>query len=299
MSPNQDNSINDRDEAELEQHENLPPDRASPVDMQVAAQSSWQVPEQLDSVSAASENLDDINSLDESGSTNADILTVESSDDGSNAVQVIDVAQPFFHANEHRKIDSRLHPGWEVVKLFLIPVLILGACVASIAMLGIAQRSGWLQSARNDGESDRVGLTSEETSAATMYMCPMLCVPPTTKPGRCPVCAMELVPVSSGSSRGPSSKIQIDPRSRRVAGIQTVPATMQTLYREVRGVGEITYDESRLKTLSAYIDGRIEELYADYTGMEVKKGDSLALIYSHRSLRGASRIRPHKRIHGD
>ncbi len=38
--------------------------------------------------------------------------------------------------------------------------------------------------------------------------------------------------------------------------------------------------KANLKTLSAYIDGRIEELYADYTGIEVKKGDSLALIYS-------------------
>ncbi len=124
-----------------------------------------------------------------------------------------------------------------------------------------------------------VGMTSEE-GPATSYICPMMCVPPTTKPGRCPVCAMELVPASASSSAGPSSKIQIDPRSRRIAGIQTVTAKSQTLFREVRGVGEVSYDESKLKTLSAYIDGRIEELYADFTGIEVKKGDSLALIYS-------------------
>jgi Cu(I)/Ag(I) efflux system membrane fusion protein len=191
------------------------------------------------------------------------------------------------NANPNHSSSAWLYPIWEVLKLCLVPTLILGACVGSIAILGLAQRSGWLMSASSDGESNRnfeidlndmIGETSEETSA-TSYICPMMCVPPTTKPGRCPVCAMELVP-AAGVSDGPSTKIQIDPRSRRVAGIQTVAAKTETLFREVRGVGEISYDESKLKTLSAYIDGRIEELYADYTGIEVKQGDSLALIYS-------------------
>ncbi len=166
----------------------------------------------------------------------------------------------------------------ELLRVFSIPALILAAFVVGIALLGVAQRAGWIQSASGDGDSSAVGTTSEESDVS--YICPMMCVPPTGKPGRCPVCAMELVPASASSSSGPSSEIQIDPRSRRVAGIKTVPAKSETLSREVRGVGEISYDESKLKTLSAYIDGRIEELYADYTGIEVKKGDSLAMIYS-------------------
>ena len=182
--------------------------------------------------------------------------------------------------NGNRSMGSWLTPMWEVMKLVLIPVSIVAACVISILILGIAQRSGWITSASGGGggESGAVGTTSDE--AATSYICPMMCVPPTSNPGRCPVCAMELVPAASGSSNGPSSTIEIDPRSRRVSGIETVVAKSDTLFREVRGVGEISYDESKLKTLSAYIDGRIEELYADYTGIEVKKGDSLALLYS-------------------
>ena len=57
-------------------------------------------------------------------------------------------------------------------------------------------------------------------------------------------------------------------------------ATLQTLSREVSSVGEIKYDETQQKTLAAYIDGRIDELKADYTGVEVKKGESLGLLYS-------------------
>jgi RND family efflux transporter MFP subunit len=197
----------------------------------------------------------------------------------TSSVQIVDNSESGTATNRPQQRGSWFAPVWEVLKLFLIPALILSAFVLCIALLGVAQRSGWINSANGGGDANMVGSTSEEASS-TSYICPMMCVPPTTKPGRCPVCAMELVPAAAGSSDGPSTKIQIDPRSRRVAGIQTVVAKTETLFREVRGVGEISYDESKLKTLSAYIDGRIEELYADYTGVEVKKGDSLALIYS-------------------
>ncbi|MEZ6096110.1 MAG: efflux RND transporter periplasmic adaptor subunit [Pirellulaceae bacterium] len=126
-------------------------------------------------------------------------------------------------------------------------------------------------------EESQVGKTSVELDVS--YICPMMCVPPTTKPGRCPVCGMELVPAAAGAGES-STTIQIDPRSRRVAGIETVAATTETFHRNIRSVGQITYDETRLKTLSAYIDGRVEELYADYTGVHVDSGETLALLYS-------------------
>ncbi len=194
-------------------------------------------------------------------------------------VEVTDHFQSMAPTRENHMSGSWLAPVWEILKLLLIPASILSAFAVGIILLGVAQRSGWIKSASGSGQTNLVGATSEEASA-TSYICPMMCVPPTTQPGRCPVCAMELVPASSSSVAGPSHRIQIDPRSRRVAGIQTVTAKSQTLFREVRGVGEVSYNESKLKTLSAYVDGRIEELYADYTGFEVKKGDALALIYS-------------------
>jgi Cu(I)/Ag(I) efflux system membrane fusion protein len=166
----------------------------------------------------------------------------------------------------------------EILKLFLVPALIVGSFAAGIALLGLAQRNDWIESASAGDDASAVGATSEETNVS--YICPMMCVPPTNKPGRCPVCAMELVPAAKGSSSGPSSTIQIDPRARRVAGIRATVATMQMLSREVNSVGEIKYDETQQKTLAAYIDGRIESLKADYTGIEVKEGESLGLLYS-------------------
>ncbi len=179
--------------------------------------------------------------------------------------------------------NSTLKSFWSmagtIFKLFLAPALIVAAFVVGLGLLGIAQRTGWISTPSANGDSEGGG-TSLVAGEETSYICPMMCVPPTGKPGRCPVCAMELVPASKGSSSGPSSTIEIDPRSRRVAGIRTVPATREALSKQINGVGRITYNENNLKTLSSYVEGRIETMYAGYTGIQVEQGDVLALIYS-------------------
>lgn len=48
--------------------------------------------------------------------------------------------------------------------------------------------------------------------------------------------------------------------------------------RELRTVGQLSYDEGKLKTLAAYVDGRLDRLYADYIGAVVNQGDNLALL---------------------
>lgn len=197
---------------------------------------------------------------------------------GSESVQVVDAFTPVQVEAPRQSKHSRFGMSVEILKLFLVPALIVGSFAAGIALLGLAQRNDWIESASAGDDTSAVGATSEETNVS--YICPMMCVPPTNKPGRCPVCAMELVPAAKGSSSGPSSTIQIDPRARRVAGIRTTVATTQMLSREVNSVGEIKYDETQQKTLAAYIDGRIESLKADYTGIEVKEGESLGLLYS-------------------
>jgi Cu(I)/Ag(I) efflux system membrane fusion protein len=92
---------------------------------------------------------------------------------------------------------------------------------------------------------------------------------------------MELVPASTaGAGSLDEFAVQIEPAQRRLANIETadvksgpVEATMQT-------VGAIAIDESRQATIAAYIDGRLERLFADYTGVHINKGDHLAVIYS-------------------
>jgi RND family efflux transporter MFP subunit len=91
---------------------------------------------------------------------------------------------------------------------------------------------------------------------------------------------MELVAAAAGTGQGDELSIELDAVARRVAGIRTVAVHAEPIVREINVIGEICYDESELATISAYVDGRLDRLYADYTGVVVTKGDHLALLYS-------------------
>jgi Cu(I)/Ag(I) efflux system membrane fusion protein len=97
----------------------------------------------------------------------------------------------------------------------------------------------------------------------------------------CPICNMALIPVGSEPSAavGPR-EISLTSEAAALINVETVPAQRRFLQRPVRMVGRIAVDETRLSYITAYIPGRLDRLYVDYTGIAVRKGDHLAEIYS-------------------
>lgn len=63
-------------------------------------------------------------------------------------------------------------------------------------------------------------------------------------------------------------------------GVTYAVAAVGPLSREIRTVGQVTFDETRLTAVTAKIDGWIERLYVDYTGQAVEKGAPLFALYS-------------------
>lgn len=185
-----------------------------------------------------------------------------------------DTATNTRQAREDRKEARR---WW--IKLLVQPVLLLAAGALLFTGLGIAQRHGFVSGGGSQSHAS-------VAAAAQRYICPMMCTPPQSEPGRCPVCAMELVPATTGGGDTDSRTIQIDVATRRVANIRTVAVKSTPMVRAIRAIGELNYDEGTLKTISAYVDGRLDRLYADYTGVAVEKGDHLALVYSPRLYSG-------------
>jgi membrane fusion protein, copper/silver efflux system len=160
------------------------------------------------------------------------------------------------------------------IRLFLQPALLLVIGAVLIFLLGLAQRTGWIAQDEPSAASDA------PAGRNVQYVCPMFCVPPQDEPGRCPVCGMELVPATTGDGPTDGRSIQIDPASRRVANISTAVVQSAALTRPIRAVGQLRYDEGALATISSFVDGRIERMYADFTGMDVRRDDQLALVYS-------------------
>jgi Cu(I)/Ag(I) efflux system membrane fusion protein len=155
----------------------------------------------------------------------------------------------------------------------VLPVgLFFAAGIMLIVLVGIAQRLGWIRAA--DGAATMAAATE------AIYTCPMHPQIRQPAPGRCPICGMELVPASSAAADLDELAVKIEPAQRRLANIQTAAVESGPLEATLQTVGAIAIDESRQATIAAYIDGRLERLFADYTGVDIKQGDHLAIIYS-------------------
>jgi Cu(I)/Ag(I) efflux system membrane fusion protein len=101
-------------------------------------------------------------------------------------------------------------------------------------------------------------------------------------PGQCPLCGMDLIPVSSEQSAvGEGAReIKLSKHAIKLAEIQTLPVERKFVSAEIRLAGKVEYDETRLSYITAWVPGRIERLYVDYTGVRIKKGEHLVQIFS-------------------
>lgn len=170
------------------------------------------------------------------------------------------------------RLATRERVAWIGRKLLPVGLLVASGLVF-IVLLGVAQRVGWLPTSH---ETDS-GTTVE---AGAVYTCPMHPQIRQPAPGRCPICGMALVPASSGAADLNELAVKIEPAQRRLANIETAKVESGPVEATLQTVGAIAIDESRQATIAAYIDGRLERLFADYTGVDIEKGDHLAVIYS-------------------
>lgn len=92
------------------------------------------------------------------------------------------------------------------------------------------------------------------------------------KPGDCPICGMKLIPVKEQQAEALVYKDRI--------GLETEAISYRELAKVIRTVGKLDYNEPRIAYITARIAGRVDKLYADFTGIQVKQGDHLVDIYS-------------------
>jgi Cu(I)/Ag(I) efflux system membrane fusion protein len=136
-----------------------------------------------------------------------------------------------------------------------------------------------------DGGSSQVGHAGHgaesSVSAPTIWTCSMDPQIKLPKPGKCPICGMDLIPLYTGGGEdlGPR-QLRLSESAKQLAKIQTTPAVRALAESEVRMVGNVTYDETKVAYITAWVSGRLDRLYADYTGVPVSKGDHLVSIYS-------------------
>ncbi|MBU4264188.1 MAG: efflux RND transporter periplasmic adaptor subunit [Proteobacteria bacterium] len=120
-------------------------------------------------------------------------------------------------------------------------------------------------------------------TAATIWTCSMHPQIQLPEPGQCPICFMDLIEVprdADDSQRASLRQISFDERARKLAQVEVSPVIRGKGAVETRISGKVDYDETRIGTITAWVGGRIDKLYVDYTGDIVKNGQPLAEIYS-------------------
>lgn len=141
---------------------------------------------------------------------------------------------------------------------------------------------GWLffhQSSTSKSQTSKV-------EGKTMYTCSMDPQVRQDHPGKCPICGMDLIPVSdsngkaSGMSDMDPNEIMLSDEAMALANVQTQVVGTGKVNREVRLFGKIQPDERLEQVQSAYVDGRVEKLFINAVGDKVGKGQTLAVIYS-------------------
>jgi Cu(I)/Ag(I) efflux system membrane fusion protein len=127
------------------------------------------------------------------------------------------------------------------------------------------------------------------TSATQMWTCSMHPQIRQPNPGNCPICGMKLVPVASAGGGG-LRQITLDPEAVKLMQLKTSEVERRFVTATVRMVGKVDYDETKVKRITAWVGGRLEELYVNFTGVPVKEGDHMVLIYSPELYQGQTEL---------
>ena len=162
--------------------------------------------------------------------------------------------------------------------LIILPVAVLSLVVGWFGAL--SYRQGAVVASPGGGGERKV----------LYYQSPMHPWVKSDKPGQCTVCGMALVPVYEGgkSFDDTASNIVMLPQgSPNVTGVRTSDVKRAKLTRTLRVAGLIEGDDSRSRVLSATTQGRIDKLFVNYEGAEVKEGQPLASFFSRPLLAAA------------
>ena len=159
------------------------------------------------------------------------------------------------------KKENIIYIGIAVVVGLLVGYLIFGGSESSTAM----------------DEHDH----STESTSSEMWTCSMHPQIMQPEPGSCPICGMDLIPAESSEEGLMANQIKMTQNAMVLAGVETIQVGSQTEGEgSVKVSGKIAVNQESDAVQSAYFDGRIENIFVNFEGEEVRKGQKLATIYA-------------------
>jgi Cu(I)/Ag(I) efflux system membrane fusion protein len=128
--------------------------------------------------------------------------------------------------------------------------------------------------------ADKPPAANETAAKAELWTCSMHPQIQLPDPGKCPICGMDLIPLDTSHGSGPPTEVKLSDRARLLSKLQTVVVSRGNTAVELKLLGRLEIDETRLRTVTPWVGGRIDRLYVRATGETIGRGQSVASVYS-------------------
>ncbi|MGN8224418.1 MULTISPECIES: efflux RND transporter periplasmic adaptor subunit [unclassified Gracilimonas] len=141
---------------------------------------------------------------------------------------------------------------------------------------------------------EHISETHTDEEGNVVYTCSMHPQIRESEPGNCPICGMELIPAndlddSDSESLNPNA-VTFSKAALALAEVETTPVKKGVPVVETRLPGKVVVNQNLVSNVTAHFPGRIRELYVDYTGDYVRKGQKLVSIYSSELITAQSEL---------
>lgn len=178
-----------------------------------------------------------------------------------------------------KKVRTRESKTEWFVFLLLVLLAVSGGCEdsGSTSQPG-SNETGQTHPQEQEQKSDEPKIEDQEERKILYWRAPMDPMEIYDEPGKSRM-GMDLVPVYEDQVSD-GAEVRIDPVIQQNMGVRTAPVEKGSLIHTIRAYGHVTYDETRTADISSKFSGWIEELYVDFTGQVVRKGEPLFSIYS-------------------
>lgn len=116
----------------------------------------------------------------------------------------------------------------------------------------------------------------------TCSMHPQIRLP---RPGKCPICHMDLIPLkadaaATAGAHSTAPVLELSAYAEKLADVRTSKAERKFVPAELPLNGRIDYDESSIADIALRFPGRIDKLYINYTGVVIHRGEHIAEVFS-------------------
>lgn len=150
----------------------------------------------------------------------------------------------------------------------------------ALGILVVGLFLGWIIKPSNNPDDNSSAHQHIESSENQTWTCSMHPSVRQNEPGDCPICGMDLIPVSEDENELDSDMFVMSENALKLANVETMLVGAGETSKEIRLNGKVEVDERNTYTQSTHMPGRIEQLRVNFTGEKVNRGQVLASVYS-------------------